>query len=273
MIKEIGRLNLDDYKLMDAQVEKIFRNLDKDKIDLARKQITEMANTPNYFVREEFGKRLAVYDGPGAMEDVCGELLEDHIYGIRATALFYFYYSRQNDPAVIVKTLEKTVESVPWESETILFDLWKRFPDMMKQTMPVWAQSPSEKKRAMSMHGMENIAVRSPQYVLTFIAGLIDDESEEVQKKISHVLTQVGRFRPLHTYVNIRRWLKDGDENRARVLWNTMKKLASLITQQNRREQSPEFISVTQKTIAEWRSDSAPLVSQMGNRLAQIIRD
>ena len=273
MIKEIGRLNLDDYKLMDAQVEKIFRNLDKDKIDLARKQITEMANTPNYFVREELGKRLANYDGPGAMEDVCGELLEDHIYGIRATALFYFYYNRRSDPAVIIRILEKTVESVPWESETILFELWKASPDLMKSTMPVWAQSPSAKKRAMSMHGMDNIAIRSPQFVLTFIENLIDDESEEAEDKISHVLTQVGRYRPLHTYVNIRRWLKDGDENRARVLWNTMKKLASLIAQRNRKDQSPEFVSVTQRAIQDWRVDSAPIVSQMGNRLAQIIRN
>jgi hypothetical protein len=77
----------------------------------------------------------------------------------------------------------------------------------------------------------------------------------------------------LHTYVNIRRWLKDGDENRARVLWNTMKKLASLIAQRNRKDQSPEFVSVTQRAIQDWRVDGAPIVSQMGNRLAQIIRN
>jgi len=272
MIKEIGRLKLDDYKVMDAQVEKIFRNLDKDKIELATKQITDMANTPNYFVREELGKRLANYDGPGAMEDVCAELLEDHLYGIRATALFYFYYKRMADPAVIIRILDKTVESVPWESETIMMELWKRDPDMMKQTMPLWAQSPSEKKRAMSMHGMEGIAIRSPQYVLTFIERLIDDESEEVQNKISNLLSQVGRHRPLHTYVNIRRWLRDGDETRARVIWNTMKKLASIVAQRNRQDQSPDFVSVTQRAIADWRADSAPIVSQMGNRLAQIIR-
>ncbi|NLK49975.1 MAG: DNA alkylation repair protein [Candidatus Cloacimonetes bacterium] len=272
MIKDIGRLNLDDYKLIDAQVEKIFLNLSKDKIDLARKQITEMANTPNYFVREEMGKRLAAYEGPGAMESVCAELLEDHIYGIRATALFYFYYSRQDDIPVIIKILEKTFESVPWESETILFDLWKRDPETMKNMMPEWATSDNEKKRAMSMHGMENIAQRNPQYVLTFIARILDDESEEVQKKISHVLTQVGRYRPLHTYVNIRRWLQDGDEDRARTLWNTMKKLANLITDRNQKDQSPEFVSTTRETIAQWRKDKSPLVAQMGNRLYLITR-
>lgn len=272
MIKGIGRLNLDDYKLMDAQVEKIFLSLSKDKIDQAGKLITDMANTPNYFVREELGKRLANYDGPGAMEDLCVEFLEDHIYGIRATALFYFYYSRIDEVDVILKILEKTFESVPWETENILFELWKQDPVTMRKEMPFWAASPSEKKRAMSMHGMESIAIRNPQYVLNFIARLLDDDSEEVQKKISHLLTQVGRYRPLHTYINIRRWLKDGDENRARTIWNTMKKLASLAGQNNSREQSPDFVQVTRQTIAEWRSDRAPLVSQMGNRLTSIMR-
>ena len=60
MIKEVGRLNIDDYKILDAQVEKIFRNLDKKNPDLAIKQIMELGNTANYFVREELGKRLAV---------------------------------------------------------------------------------------------------------------------------------------------------------------------------------------------------------------------
>jgi len=38
MIKEVGRLNIDDYKVLDAHVEKIFRSLDKDKEELAVKQ-------------------------------------------------------------------------------------------------------------------------------------------------------------------------------------------------------------------------------------------
>ena len=60
MIKEVGRLNIDDYKVLDAQVEKIFRNLDKKNPDLAVKQIMELGNTANYFVREELGKRLEI---------------------------------------------------------------------------------------------------------------------------------------------------------------------------------------------------------------------
>jgi hypothetical protein len=189
MIKEIGRLNLDDYKLMDAQVEKIFRNLDKDKIDLARKQITEMANTPNYFVREELGKRLANYDGPGAMEDVCGELLEDHIYGIRATALFYFYYNRRSDPAVDHQDFGKDGgKCALGERNHPLRALEGQSGPDEKHHAGLGAIS-QRQEAPMSMHGMENIAIRSPQFVLTFIENLIDDESEEVQDKISHVLT------------------------------------------------------------------------------------
>lgn len=185
MIKEMGRLNLDDYKIMDAQVEKIFKSLDKGKREQAIKEIEEMANTANYFVREEMGKRLATYQGKGPLDEICAEMLDDFIYGIRATALFYFYYKRQDDPRVIVKTLEKTVETVPWESETICFELWKNYPEVMKEEMPHWAMSPNENKRSMSMHGMENIADKNPQYILTFIGRLLDDESEEVQKKRS----------------------------------------------------------------------------------------
>lgn len=33
------------------------------------------------------------------------------------------------------------------------------------------------------MHGMEYIAAKNPQYVLTFVGRLLDDEDEEVQKK------------------------------------------------------------------------------------------
>ena len=176
MIKEMGRLNLDDYKIMDAQVEKIFKSLDKGKREQAIKEIEEMANTANYFVREEMGKRLAPYQGKGPLDEICAEMLDDFIYGIRATALFYFYYKRQDDPRVIVKTLEKTVESVPWESETICFELWKNYPEIMKEEMPHWAMSPNENKRSMSTHGMENIADKNPQDSLTFIGRLLPIE-------------------------------------------------------------------------------------------------
>lgn len=271
MIKEVGRLNIDDYKKLDAQVEKIFRNLDKDKEELAIKQISELGNTANYFVREELGKRLAVYSGKANLDQICGDLLKDFIYGIRATGLFYFYYKYFDSPDHIIATLDKTYASVPWESETICFDMWKRFPEEMRDNMPLWADSSDEKKRAMSMHGMENIAAKNPQYVLTFLSKLLDDESEEVQKKISHILTQVGRVRPVQTYTNVRRWLLDADETRFNTIWQTLKRLANIFTQKSRRENGNDFLAITQKTINEWRKDPNPNVREMGTKLGSVI--
>ncbi|MBM4399126.1 MAG: DNA alkylation repair protein [Candidatus Cloacimonetes bacterium] len=271
MIRNVGRLTGDDLKEMDAQVDKIFKALDKDNSELAEKKILEMANTPNYFTREELGKRLAQYVGNGKLDKVCSEMLNHRLYGIRATALFYFYYKRQDKPEVIIKTIEKTIETVPWESETICFEMWKRQSDVMKEQMLLWTDSDNEKKRAMSMHGMENIAAKDPQYVMNFISKLLDDESEEVQKKITHVLTQVGRMRPVQCYAAIKTWLLDADEKRIRTIWMTMKKLANILMQRSKREKSHEFINITQKTVKEWKSDPNTNVSQMGAKLAQIM--
>ncbi|MDZ4121126.1 MAG: hypothetical protein U1C33_01800, partial [Candidatus Cloacimonadaceae bacterium] len=124
MIKQVGRLNIDDIKLMEADLDKIFRNLDQGKADLAKKKILAIANTSNYFVREDLGKRLATYEGNSALDEICTEMLDDFLYGIRATALFYFYYKWQNKPEIIVKTIEKAFESVPWEAETLAFEMW-----------------------------------------------------------------------------------------------------------------------------------------------------
>ncbi len=272
MIKEVGRLNIDDYKILDAQVEKIFRNLDKKNPELAIKQIMELGNTANYFVREELGKRLAVYTGKGNLDKICGDLLEDFIYGVRATGLFYFYYKYQDSPEHIIKTLEKTFETVPWESETICFELWKRFPDAMREHMPLWAESPNEKKRAICMHGMENIAAKNPQFVLMFIGKLLDDESEEVQKKISHILTQVGRVRPIQTYTNVRHWLMDADDARFHTIWQTLRKLANIFTQKSNRDRGGDFMSITQRTVLEWKKDKNPNVQNMGNKLGSVVR-
>lgn len=271
MIKEVGRLNIDDFKHLDAQVEKIFRNMDKGKDNLAKKQISELGNTANYFVREELGKRLAVYQGEGNLDAVCGDLLGDFIYGVRATGLFYFYYRYQDSPDHIIATLEKTYENVPWESETICFEMWKRFPEAMRENMPIWAESDNEKKRSIALHGMENIASKNPQFVLTFISQLLDDESEEVQKKISHILTQVGRVRPIQTYTNVRRWLMDADDKRFHTIWQTMKKLANIFTQKSKREKGNDFMTITQKVVAEWKKDPNPNVANMGNKLGSII--
>ena len=271
MIRQVGRLTGDDLKLMDEQIDKIFKALDKDNSSLAEKKILEMANTSNYFTREELGRRLADYEGNGKLDKICSEMLEHKLYGIRATALFYYYFKRQDEPKIIIKTIEKTIESVPWESETIALEMWKYHSDEMKEQMPRWAKSTNEKKRAMSMHGMENIAGKDPQYIMNFVNMLLDDESEEVQKKITHVLTQVGRMRPTQCYAAIRNWLLDADDKRTRTIWMTMKKLANILMQRSKRDKTHDFINVTQKTVKEWKSDPNSNVAQMGSKLAQII--
>ncbi len=272
MIRNVGRLTGDDLKVMDAHVEKIFKALDKDNTDLAEKKILEMANTPNYFTREELGRRLAEYDGNGQLDKICSDMLEHKLYGIRATALFYYYYKRQDEPQIIIKTIEKTIETVPWESETIAFEMWKRQSEVMKAEMPQWAKSDNEKKRAMSMHGMENIAGKDPAYIMNFINVLLDDESEEVQKKITHILTQVGRMRPVQCYAAIKNWLLDADEKRIRTIWMTMKKLANILMQRSKRDKTHDFINITQKTVKEWKADPNQNVAQMGAKLAQIMQ-
>lgn len=271
MIKQIGRLNIDEIKAMESDLDKIFRNLELGKTEAAKKKLYTMANTPNYFVREELGKRLAAHKNFESLDKICAEMLDDFIYGIRATALFYFYFKRQDQPEIIIKTVEKTYETVPWEAETLCFEMWKNHPEAMKTHMPIWAESDNEKKRAISMHGMENIAIKNTAYVLDFIGKLLDDESEEVQKKISHILTQVGRQRPLQCYSTVRKWLLDADEKRVRTIWQTMKKLANIFKQHSRRDKSLDFMNITQKTVMEWRKDKNPNVSSMGAKLAYII--
>lgn len=271
MIRSVGRLTGDDLKLLDEHVENIFKAFKAKNVELAEKKILELANTPNYFTREELGKRLAQTGGNGKLDKICAEMLEHRLYGIRATALFYFYYKRQDKPEVIIKTIEKTIETVPWESETICFEMWKRQSEIMKEYMPRWADSDNEKKRAMSMHGMENIAAKDPAYIMNFISKLLDDESEEVQKKITHLLTQVGRMRPVQCYAAIKNWLLDADEKRIRTIWMTMKKLANILMQRSKRDKTHDFINVTQKTVKEWKTDPNTNVAQMGAKLAQII--
>lgn len=271
MLRSVGRLDVDEIKELEKAIQNILLNLEKGKHELAEKKILEIANTPNYFVREDLGKGLAQCKECEELDNICIRMLDDHLYGIRATALFYFYHKLHKEPEKIILIMDKMFESVPWETETIAYEMWKKHPDVMREQMPLWAESDNENKRALSLHGMENIAVKNTQYVLSFVGRMINDESEEVQKKITHILTQVGRQRPLQCYASIRRWLLDADERRIQTIWMTMKKLANIFTQKNMRDKSFDFVSVTKRTILEWKNDSNRNVSQMGSRLVQII--
>jgi len=157
--------------------------------------------------------------------------------------------------------------------ESIINDLWKRYPGEMKKQMLEWLRSEDEGKRALSFHGMENISGREPAFIMDFINRAIDDKSVEVQKKITHILTQVARSRPAECYPYIHEWLLSGDETRMKTLWVSMKKLANIVIQKSKRDKSQEFIMLTHRTIQDWKNDENKNVAQMGQKLMGILKN
>ena len=88
----------------------------------------------------------------------------------------------------------------------------------MKNYMPQWQKDNDEVKRSLSLHGMENIASSDPKFIMSFIGNMIDDESLEVQKKITHILTQVGRSKPNKCYPIVKKWLEDAEDKRIKTI-------------------------------------------------------
>ena len=119
---------------------------------------------------------------------------------------------------------------------------------------------------------MENIAQSDPNFIMDFVSKAIDDKALEVQKKITHILTQVARANPVIAFPYIKEWLSNADETRIKTIWVSMKKLANIINQKYRRDNNANFVMLTEQTINDWRNDENETVSQMGDRLARIIR-
>ena len=275
MLQKIGRLDLSAEREIDEQVAEIFALLDK-KTDKAKEQaqskLFDMAKTPNYFIREYLGKKLTEYSDQRVLYHLARKMLQHKLYGIRATALFYFYNRYYEDPDKVLDYLKDSHESVPWEVESILNEIWKRYPNEMKRKMLEWVDSDDENQRALSFHGMENIAHRDPLYIMNFLDRAIDDKSVEVQKKITHILTQVARSRPADCYPYIHEWLLNGDETRMKTIWVSMKKLANIVVQRSKRDKSQEFIMLTHRTIQDWKNDENKNVAQMGHKLMGILK-
>lgn len=270
-MNEIGRLDSDDRREFLAEIEQIFKLLDKNKVKSAEKKIIVISKTPNYFVREFLGKKLTEYENSDRMLGIINKMLKHKIYGVRATALFYlfnFYYENQEK---LFDLIEETFDSVPWEVETVINDLWKRFPDKMKEKMKGWIESEHYLKRSLSFHGMEHIANSDPTFIMDFIGKAIDDETMEVQKKITHVISQVAKISPIIVFPYIREWLAEADDTRIKTIWVSMKKLANIVVQKNRRGHREEFVILTEQTIQDWRSDENDKVAEMGDRLYRII--
>ena len=271
-MNEIGRLNGEDRKGLNAFLDATFKLLDKNKIAQAEKKLIEISKTPNYFTREYLGRNLTKYEDHDKMMKITQRMLEHKLYGVRATALFYLYNFNFEEPEKIFEILEKTFDSVPWEVESIINDMWKRYADLMKERMSKWIESENSHKRALSFHGMENIANSDPNFIMAFIGKVIDDETMEVQKKITHILTQVARVNPIVVFPYIREWLSEADDQRIKTIWVSMKKLANIVVQKNRRDKTEEFVILTEQTIRDWMNDENENMSHMGERLWHIIQ-
>ncbi|OQX71985.1 MAG: hypothetical protein B6D62_00495 [Candidatus Cloacimonas sp. 4484_275] len=272
MLNEIGRLDAESVKELNKILDSIYKLLDENKKDKAEKKLIQLAKTPNFFIREYVGKHLVKYKDQRKIIPIAKRMIKHKIYGVRATALFYFYERYQEDVEKIFKFLDETFDKTPWEVETIINELWKNYPDYMKKKMVEWLNSNNHKKRALSFHGMENIAQSDPDFIMKFISKAIDDDTLEVQKKITHILTQVARANPIIAFPYIKEWLTDADETRTKTIWVSMKKLANIVNQKYRRDNGEDFVMLTEQTINDWRNDENETVSNMGERLARIIR-
>ncbi len=272
MLKKIGRLDSDSIKELDLLLDSVFKLFDQGKKEKAEKELNKMAKTPNYFIREYIGKNLVKYSDQRKILAVAKRMLKHKMYGIRATALFYLYTRYMEDSEKILKLLNSNFETIPWEVESIINEMWKKFPDFMKIHMKEWQESKNEKKRALSFHGMENIARSDSNYIMEFISKSIDDETMDVQKKITHIMTQVARANPTIAFPYIREWLVTADERRIKTIWVSMKKLANIVKQKNRRDRSVEdFVILTEQTVNDWKNDENENVVNMGERLYRII--
>jgi len=271
MLSKMGRLDSDDTKELDEILKGIFKNIDKNQVNAAEKKLIQVSKTPNYFIREFVGKRLAQYEKPELIIPITENMLKHKMYGVRAAAIFFFYHIYEDEVDKIFEIIEDNFDSVPWEVETIINNIWRKNPDFMKEKMPIWIESEDYKKRSLSFHGMENIAQSDPNFIMNFIGRAIDDERVEVQKKITHILTQVSRSNPIIAFPYIREWLSEANDQRIKTIWVSMKKLANIVLQKNRKDRVDEFVMLTSQTIKDWKNDENEKVHEMGERLFRII--
>ena len=105
-LNEIGRLDGDDRKELNELLDTIFAHLDKDKLELAQKKLINISKTPNYFIREYLGKSLTDYSNKTKVKKIIKPMLKHRIYGVRATALFFYYDIDRDKPEKVFKLLQ-----------------------------------------------------------------------------------------------------------------------------------------------------------------------
>lgn len=275
MHKELGRLALKDIKDNDDKVNKIFKYINDGKIELGKKEIIKLLSTPNYFVREQIGKKLVDFHDGDLMDQIVLSMLGHKVYGVRAAIIFYYYLKYNHEPLKVINLLEMSWGDTPWEVEHILLEMWKKHPAIMKKEMPKWIKSQFEKQRSFAFHGMELIAADDPNFILNLIEKSIDDISPEVQKKISFLLFNVGINRPAETYPFLRHLLLDFNETRLKTVNVTMKKLISsaVHSKQSKNAKAKDFILLTNQTLKDWKNDPRKDISSLGKKLVEFSKN
>ena len=271
MLNKIGGLDEDDKKELLLTIQNIFNLIDNNEEENVKKELKRIGMTQNYFIREFVGLELAKQDKDKKLYSIFKEFITHKFYGSRAIAIFYLCLIHKGDVEEVFSILEETFDTTPWEVEAIISDLWKADPEFMKKNMLEWVQSDNIKRRALSFHGMEFVSRTDPIYIMDFIEKAIDDNTMEVQKKITHVLTQIARDNPIIVYPYIRKWLIEASDRRIKTIWVSMKKLANIVNQRARRDHSEQFVLLTEQTIEDWANDDNKKVSTMGEKLEYIL--
>ncbi|MCK4358399.1 MAG: DNA alkylation repair protein [Candidatus Cloacimonetes bacterium] len=272
MIKEIGRLDEKEEKEFRHKIEKTLEIFDESP-KKGEKKFEEFASCKNYFGRILIAETAANSPQKDKVAKIAKSLLDSKNYAKRATALFFFYNYFMDKPEEMVEIVSNYYHSIKWEAENIMDHFWKEYPDLMKANMMKWIESKDEKKRSLSFHGLENISQKDPHFVMEFIEKIIDDESIEVQKKITHTIIQIARARPAEVYPYLKEWLKDSDNKRIKTIWVSMKKLANSLRSAGGKDKNSDFVVLTKDTIKDWRHSKNRKISTMGEKLNQIIQN
>ncbi len=272
MVKDIGRLDEKEEKELRSQTEKFLKLLDE-LPKKSKKKFEEFTSCKNYFGRILIAEIAANSPQKDKVAKIAKSLLDSKNYAKRATALFFFYYYFINKPEEMIEIVSNYYHSIKWEAENIMDTFWKEYPDLMKDNMMKWIESEDERKRSLSFHGLENISQKDPHFVMEFIEKIIDDESIDVQKKITHTIIQIAKARPAEVYPYLKEWLKDADNKRIKTIWVSMKKLANSLRLSWGKDKNNDFALLTKDTIKDWKHSKNHKISTMGEKLNIIVKN
>ncbi|HPY95943.1 MAG TPA: hypothetical protein PL063_01880 [Candidatus Cloacimonadota bacterium] len=268
MIKSIGRLEYKEIKMLKERVDEIYDFIIYDGEDRAVRELNNLLNTQNYYVREIVGKHMATYDNQEKISlFVLQNFTSSKIYGVRAAGLFYYWELHKNDPNSLISLLNGFWDNTPWEVEAIILDMWERYPEQTKLQMHSWLDSENPKQRVLAMHGIENLAFTDLEYVYDTIAKHIDDDNEDVIKKISNIVFHVTKNLPENTFPHIRDWLLNAKDVRANTIKSILDKLLEFAIQNKTNEEYNVFRLLLFQVIKDWQLDDNKLLVDIAIKL------